>query len=113
MNNLVLSLAPKFAKLQTLILRQDVPRLTDDAVETIATYCHDLQILDLRKSSKLTDLSLYALAHGCQDLRRLNIGGCTAFSDIALAYLAGYCRKLKSLNLCGCVMAASDTALKV
>ena len=55
MNNLVLSLSPKFTKLQTLILRQDKPQLEDNAVETIANFCHDLQILDLSKSFKLTD----------------------------------------------------------
>ncbi|KAG6602148.1 F-box protein SKP2A, partial [Cucurbita argyrosperma subsp. sororia] len=113
MNNLVLSLVPKFAKLQTLILRQDKPQLADDAVDTIASYCRDLQVLDLRKSFKLSDRSLYALAHGCRDLKKLNISGCTSFSDTALAYLASYCRKLKVLNLCGCVKATSDTALQV
>jgi F-box and leucine-rich repeat protein 1 (S-phase kinase-associated protein 2) len=113
MNNLVLSLVPKFAKLQTLILRQDKPQLDDNAVGTIANFCHDLQILDLSKSFKLTDRSLYAIAHGCRDLTKLNISGCSAFSDNALAYLAGFCRKLKVLNLCGCVRAASDTALQV
>ncbi|KAI4337898.1 hypothetical protein L6164_016263 [Bauhinia variegata] len=112
MNELVLALAPKFTKLQTLILRQDKPQLEDIAVETIANYCPDLQILDLSKSFKLTDRSLYALAHGCPDLTKLNISGCSAFSDHALAYLASCCRKLKALNLCGCVKAASDTALQ-
>lgn len=112
MNNLVLSLAPKFTKLQTLILRQDKPQLEDNAVETIANFCHDLQILDLSKSFKLTDRSLYAIALGCRDLTKLNISGCSAFSDNALAYLASLCRKLKVLNLCGCVRAASDTALQ-
>lgn len=113
MNNLVLSLAPKFTKLQTLILRQNKPQLEDDAVETIAKCCHDLQILDLSKSFKLTDRSLYALAHGCPDLTKLNISGCVSFRDSALAYLASFCRSLKILNLCGCVQAASDTALQV
>ncbi|KAL2232313.1 F-box protein SKP2A-like [Sesamum indicum] len=112
MNNLVLSLVPKFTKLQVLILRQDTPQLQDDAVEKIATYCHDLQELDLSKSFRLTDRSLYALAHGCQDLVKLNISGCSAFSDSALGYLTGFCRKLKFLNLCGCVRAATDRALK-
>ncbi|KAL7262963.1 hypothetical protein ACSBR1_001182 [Camellia fascicularis] len=112
MNNLVLSLAPKFTKLQTLILRQDKPQLQDNAVETIAYCCHDLQDLDLSKSFKLTDRSLCALAHGCPNISKLNISGCSAFSDTTLAYLAGFCRKLKYLNLCGCVKAASDKALK-
>ncbi|RDX79996.1 F-box protein SKP2B, partial [Mucuna pruriens] len=103
MNNLVLSLIPKFAKLQTLILRQDKPQLEDNAVETIAKCCHELQILDLSKSFKLTDRSLYAIA-GCRDLTKLNISGCSAFSDNALAYLASFCRKLKVLNLCGCAI---------
>ncbi|XP_075495567.1 F-box protein SKP2A-like [Primulina tabacum] len=112
MNDLVLSLVPKFTKLQVLILRQDSPQLLDDAVETIAQYCSDLQELDLSKSFRLTDRSLYALAHGCPNLLKLNISGCSAFSDSAVGYLSGFCRKLKSLNLCGCAKAASDRALK-
>ena len=113
MNNMVLSLAPKFTKLRVLTLRQDKPQLDDDAVETIARNCHDLEDLDLSKSFKLGDRSLYALAHGCPNLTKLNISGCSAFSDSALEYLSGYCRRLKILNLCGCVKAASDKALKV
>ncbi|XP_031259075.1 F-box protein SKP2B-like [Pistacia vera] len=112
MNNLVLSLAPKFTKLQTLVLRQDKPQLEDNAVEAIANSCHDLQDLDLSKSFKLSDRSLCALALGCPNLIKLNISGCTAFSDHALAYLTEYCRKLKILNLCGCVKAATDYALQ-
>lgn len=113
MNSLVLSLVPKFTKLQTLILRQDKPQLQDNAVEAIANFCHDLQDLDLSKSFKLSDRSLYALAHGCPNLIKLNISGCSAFSDIALGYLASCCRKLKVLNLCGCVKTATDRALQV
>ncbi|KAK8552319.1 hypothetical protein V6N13_120729 [Hibiscus sabdariffa] len=112
MNNLVLSLAPKFTKLQTLILRQENPQLEDNAVETIADFCHDLQELDLSKSFKLSDRSLYALAHGCPNLKKLNISGCTSFSDEALEYLTKFCRELKILNLCGCVKAATDRALQ-
>uniref|UniRef100_A0A6N2MLJ7 Uncharacterized protein n=1 Tax=Salix viminalis TaxID=40686 RepID=A0A6N2MLJ7_SALVM len=112
MNNLVLSLAPKFTKLQTLVLRQDKPHPEDNAVETIASHCHDLQDLDLSKSFKLSDLSLYALAHGFPNLTKLNISGCTAFSDVSLEYLTEFCRKLKILNLCGCVKGATDRALQ-
>ncbi|XP_074263692.1 F-box protein SKP2A-like [Silene latifolia] len=112
MNEVVLTLAPKFTRLQTLILRQDKPQLEDNAIETVASFCHDLRELDLSKSFKLTDRSLYALAHGCPNLTKLNISGCTAFSDDAVAYLTSFCKKLKSLNLCGCVRAATDRALQ-
>lgn len=112
MNNLVLALAPKFTRLQTLVLRQDKPQLEDNAVEAISNFCHDLQELDLSKCVKLTDHSLYALAHGCPNLTKLNISACSAFSDDALAYLTSFCKKLKSLNLCGCVGAATDKALQ-
>ncbi|XP_022749178.1 F-box protein SKP2A-like isoform X1 [Durio zibethinus] len=112
MNNLVLSLSPKFTKLQTLILRQENPQLEDNAVETFANFCHDLQDLDLSKSFKLGDRSLYALAHGCPNLTKLNISGCASFSDEALEYLTKFCRKLKILNICGCVKAATDRALQ-
>ncbi|CAN0928533.1 F-box protein SKP2A [Linum grandiflorum] len=112
MNSLVLSLAPKLRNLQRLELRQGKPQLEDNAVETIASHCHDLQDLDLSKSFKLTDRSLYALAHGCRNLVKLNISGCTSFSDDGLEYLTGFCRKLKILNLCGCLRAATDHALQ-
>ncbi|KAK9096256.1 hypothetical protein Sjap_021753 [Stephania japonica] len=112
MNNLVLALAPKFTKLQVLSLRQTIPQLEDNAVESVANCCSELLDLDLSKSFKLTDRSLYALAHGCQRITKLNISGCTAFSDVALSYLSGFCRNLRSLNLCGCTKAASDRALK-
>ncbi|MFQ6662731.1 hypothetical protein Gotur_030482, partial [Gossypium turneri] len=104
MNNLVLSLAPKFTKLLTLVLRQENPQLEDTTVETIAKFCHDLQDLDLSKSFKLGDHSLYALAHGCRNLTKLNISGCTSFSDEGLEYLTKFCRKLKILNLYGCAI---------
>ncbi|XP_039122241.1 F-box protein SKP2A isoform X1 [Dioscorea cayenensis subsp. rotundata] len=112
MNNLVLSLAPRFTKLQSLSLRQNMPQLEDDAVETIANYCHDLHDLDLSKSLRLTDRALYALACGCPRLTKLNISGCSSFSDSALAYLTSFCRNLKCLNLCGCVKAATNRALQ-
>ncbi|PWA83343.1 F-box domain, Leucine-rich repeat domain, L domain-like protein [Artemisia annua] len=112
MNNLVLSVAPKFKNLRRLVLRQDKPQLVDNAVEVIANNCHGLEDLDLSKSFKLSDRSLYALAHGCPNLTKLNISGCSSFSDTAVAYLSSHCRKLKVLNLCGCVKAASDNALK-
>ncbi|KAK1300932.1 F-box protein SKP2A [Acorus calamus] len=112
MNNLVLSLAPKFTKLQSLTLRQNKAQLLDDAMEAIANNCRELRDLDLSKGHRLTDSSLYALAHGCPHLTKLNISGCSAFNDSALAYLASVCTKLKCLNLCGCVRAASDRALQ-
>uniref|UniRef100_A0A1D1XUG7 F-box protein SKP2A n=1 Tax=Anthurium amnicola TaxID=1678845 RepID=A0A1D1XUG7_9ARAE len=112
MNNLLLSLAPKFTKLHVLSLRQNKPQLEDDAVEAVASHCHDLHGLDLSKSLKLSDRSLYALAHGCPHLTTLNISGCSTFSDSALSYLASSCKNLKNLNLCGCVTAATDKALQ-
>ena len=112
MNSLVMSLVPKFTKLQVLNLRQNRPQLEDNAVEAIANYCHDLLDLDLCKSLRLCDSSLYALAHGCPNLVKLNISGCSAFSDSALAYLTSCCRNLKNINLCGCVRAATDRALQ-
>ncbi|KAE8783384.1 F-box protein SKP2A-like protein [Hordeum vulgare] len=113
MNELVISLAHKFPKLQVLSLRQIKPQLEDDAVEAVANSCHDLHELDLSRSFRLSDRSLYALAHGCPHLTRLNISGCSNFSDAALIYLTSQCKNLKCLNLCGCVRAATDRALQV
>ncbi|TVU19448.1 hypothetical protein EJB05_35598 [Eragrostis curvula] len=112
MNNLMISLAPKFTKLQVLTLRQNKAQLEDSAVEAVANYCHDLRELDLSRSFGLSDRSLYALAHGCPRLTKLNISGCSNFSDTALIYLTCRCKNLKYLNLCGCVKAATDRALQ-
>ncbi|GFQ01639.1 F-box protein skp2a [Phtheirospermum japonicum] len=117
MNNLALSLIPKFTKLHVLILRQDTPQLQDDAIDMIAAYCHDLRELDLSKSFRLTDRSLYALARGCPDLVKLNISGCTAFSDTALGYLTGVkslaygCPDLRALDLCGCLLITDESVV--
>jgi len=112
MNDLVMSLAHKFTKLQVLSLRQIRAQLEDSGVEAVANNCHDLRELDLSRSFRLSDLSLYALAHGCPHLTRLNISGCSNFSDSALVFLSSQCKNLKCLNLCGCVRAASDRALQ-
>ncbi|RVW21156.1 F-box protein SKP2B [Vitis vinifera] len=124
MNNLVLSLAPKFTKLQALTLRQDKPQLEDKAVEIIANYCHDLQDLDLSKSFKLSDSSLYALAHGCPNLTKLNISGwhcsqlqslnlgwCEDVSDAGVMSLAYGCPDLRALDLCGCVHITDESVI--
>lgn len=112
MNDLVISLAHKFTKLQVLSLRQIRPQLEDSGVEAVANHCHDLRELDLSRSFRLSDRSLYALAHGCPQLTRLNISGCSSFSDVALVFLSSQCGNLRCLNLCGCVRAASDRALQ-
>ncbi|KAL4279678.1 hypothetical protein GQ457_03G032190 [Hibiscus cannabinus] len=130
MNNLVLSLAPKFTKLQTLILRQENPQLEDSTVETIANFCHHLQETDLNKSFKfraLSDGSLYALACGCSDLTKLNIRGCTSFSqgrssigvqgpqltDRALQAIGRNCNMLQTLNLGWCDNVGDESSLRV
>jgi len=113
MNNLTISFAHKFTKLQVLTLRQIKPQLEDSAVEAVANYCHDLRELDLSRSFRLSDCSLYALANGCPRLTKLNISGCSSFSDSALIYLSCHCKSLKCLNLCGCVKAATDGSLQV
>ncbi|KAK6115614.1 hypothetical protein DH2020_007883 [Rehmannia glutinosa] len=130
MNNLVLSLVPKFTKLQFLILRQDTPKLQDDAVEKIASHCHDLQELDLSKSFSLTDRSLYAVAHGCPNLVKaasdralkaigyncdklqyLNLGWCDRVGDEGVKSLAYGCPDLRALDLCGCVLITDESVI--
>ncbi|KAL9996315.1 putative F-box domain, leucine-rich repeat domain superfamily, F-box-like domain superfamily [Helianthus debilis subsp. tardiflorus] len=116
-NNLVLSIVPKFTNLRDLDLsltlhKKRVPLLDDNAVETIANNCHDLEDLGLSLNCALGGRSLYALARGCPNLTKLDIGFCSAFSDHGLVFLSRNCRKLKILNLFGCYNAATNKALK-
>lgn len=111
MSKLLLSIAPKFTRLQSLNLRQNQHQLDDQAVEMVAKYCHDLRALDLSNSTQLTDRSINALALGCNQLEKLNISGCSKVTDSALIFLAAKCNRLRHLNLCGCCRAASDTVL--
>lgn len=111
MSKLLPSIAPKFARLQSLNLRQNQHQLDDQAVEMVAKYCHDLRALDLSNSTQLTDTSIDALARGCNHLEKLNISGCSKVTDSALIFLAAKCNRLRHLNLCGCCPAASDRAL--
>ncbi|KAL0432250.1 UNVERIFIED_CONTAM: F-box protein SKP2A [Sesamum latifolium] len=118
MNDLVLSLVPKFTKLEVLILRQDTPQLQDDAVEKIATHCHDLQELDLSKSFRLTDHSLAAsdralkaIGYNCNKLQSLNLGWCDRVGDEGVKSLAYGCPDLRALDLCGCVLITDDSVI--
>ncbi|KAI8531463.1 hypothetical protein RHMOL_Rhmol11G0138700 [Rhododendron molle] len=119
MNNMVLSLAPKFTKLQTLILRQDKPQLQDNTVEVISSYCHELQDLALCFSwlmaigdncNELLSLNLGWLAYGCPDLRAVVLCGCVLITDDSVIALANnylhlrspglyYCQNIKDSNV--------------
>lgn len=112
MNDLALSIAPKFTKLQSLTLRQSKSQLEDNAIEAIAYYCHDLTELDLSGSYKINDWSLFELSSGCPDLTKLNLSGCSKLTENGLRSLSSF-KHLKWLNLCGCVSATTDTALDV
>ncbi|KMZ73677.1 hypothetical protein ZOSMA_144G00400 [Zostera marina] len=61
MNDLVVSIAPNFAKLQSLTLSQTNPQLEDSAIEVIASCCNDIIELDISGSLNLTDWSLFLL----------------------------------------------------
>ncbi|KAI8531464.1 hypothetical protein RHMOL_Rhmol11G0138700 [Rhododendron molle] len=99
MNNMVLSLAPKFTKLQTLILRQDKPQLQDNTVEAIGDNCNEL-----------LSLNLGWLAYGCPDLRAVVLCGCVLITDDSVIALANnylhlrspglyYCQNIKDSNV--------------
>ncbi|KMZ60105.1 hypothetical protein ZOSMA_60G00490 [Zostera marina] len=113
-NDLVVSVAPNFAKLQSLTLSQTNSLLEDSAIEVIASCCNNLIELDISGSLNLTDWLLFLLtqASGCPDLAKLNISRCLSFTESGLRCLSR-CKHMKSLNLCCCSRATTDTALDI
>uniref|UniRef100_A0A0E0DRL7 F-box/LRR-repeat protein 15-like leucin rich repeat domain-containing protein n=1 Tax=Oryza meridionalis TaxID=40149 RepID=A0A0E0DRL7_9ORYZ len=103
MNNLMISLAHKFTKLQVLTLRQNIPQLEDSAVEAaIARNCGQLQSLNLGWCEDVTDKGVTSLASGCPDLRALDLCGCVLITDESVVALATGCPHLRSLGLYYC-----------
>ncbi|KAL0755305.1 hypothetical protein Bca101_092973 [Brassica carinata] len=96
MNSLVLSLAPKFINLQTLILRQDKPELEDNAVDAIENHCHELQ--ESLISAKVKPLGQYTFNVKDPLLTRLVI----LLADESVVALADWCIHLRSLGLYYC-----------
>ncbi|KAJ0170131.1 hypothetical protein K1T71_014059 [Dendrolimus kikuchii] len=118
-------------KLKSFICR-GCKNVNDRAVSCLATYCPDLEVLNVQGCdiltddsitklgpcmrrlcvsgcSRLTDASLLALASRCPDLVTLELAQCTQLTDAGFQALARSCRLLERMDLEECVLITDAT----
>ena len=61
-----------------------------------------LTTLNLTYCSKITDAALEPVASGCKQLTKLNLAYCSNITDAAVVAVASGCPQLSSLSLFGC-----------
>ena len=86
-------------------------RMEDNAIQAIASHCHQLSRLQLTGCVRITDAAILGpnddsgrvgLAEGCPQLRRLLLRGCREITDAGMLKLAQGCSGLRELCLSGC-----------
>ncbi|XP_014664148.1 PREDICTED: F-box/LRR-repeat protein 20-like [Priapulus caudatus] len=86
-------------RLRVLVI-DECPSLTDDALEQIAQQCPLLAKLQLVGSMNVTDDGLVAFSKGCLSLLSLNVA-MTTIGDHAIAEITTRCRSLQNLTISG------------
>lgn len=96
--------------------------MTNDSLQAIKRYCHNLSLLSLEGCVRITDVGLLNLLDpsppptssalspsragggGPSKLRVLNLSGCSQFSDVILSKIAACCPELELLHLAHCFL---------
>ncbi|XP_046363351.1 protein AMN1 homolog isoform X2 [Haliotis rufescens] len=93
-----LSKCPQLKKIDLNSIKESRTAVTTQGITALSQYCHQLQVVYVRRCVNLTDDALIALSQNCPQLRDLNIGGCPNITDRTLTALGQYSHFLKSLN---------------
>jgi len=88
-------------KLRKLNLSQFENRLTDEVVQSVATYCRDLVHLDVRGCNAVSDAAIIRVAQSCPRLLFLNLS-LTKITDSTLEKIGKHCSNLRVLRIVGC-----------
>nr|XP_054750628.1 F-box/LRR-repeat protein 20-like [Lytechinus pictus] len=76
--------------------------VTDDALNTFADNCRNIEVLNLEDCKRITDHTAQSLSRFSKKLSQLNMVSCTAITDNALKYLSDGCHVLSHLNISWC-----------
>jgi len=85
-------------------------RVTDYTLRTLGTYCHSLEMVNLKGMGTLTDAGVEALTKGCPRIRVMGLASCNALGDVSLEALASHCPRLERLDLF-CVHRITDEGM--
>jgi len=84
-------------------------RLSDRAVETIASRLSRLQHLSLCYVFRVTDIALQAISKSLSDLRSLDVSHCLKITDLGISKIVDNLLELSELRLCSCKQFTSET----
>jgi len=63
--------------------------VSDNSLRVIATYCKNIQVLDLGGCTKITNTGLLLISWGLNNMKSINLRSCWQISDSGICHLAG------------------------
>ncbi|KAF9329515.1 Antagonist of MEN (Mitotic Exit Network) [Podila minutissima] len=92
------------------IVLHKLKTLEDQDIMPLASWFHNLQVVEFYICEKLTDSIVVAIAENCPQLQHLLMPGCAKVTDVGIGKIALNCPRMKHLDLRAC-SAVSDESL--
>ncbi|KAF8930946.1 Antagonist of MEN (Mitotic Exit Network) [Haplosporangium bisporale] len=92
------------------IVLHKLKTLEDQDIMPLASWFHNLQVIEFYICEKLTDSIVVAIAENCPQLQNLLMPGCAKVTDVGIGKVALNCPRMKHLDLRAC-SAVSDESL--
>jgi len=96
-------LAKRYPHLQTIKFSNGLALTGGAAFVSLATWCPNLECVDLSFCTDFNDEGLDALGATCSKLRVLSLAHCIHLTDVGFGAIAAHCPNLESLDLSYCV----------
>ncbi|KAF9360032.1 Antagonist of MEN (Mitotic Exit Network) [Mortierella sp. AD094] len=87
--------------------------IEDHDIMPLATWFHNLQILEFYICEKLTDKIVVAVAENCPQLQQLLMPGCAKVTDVGISQIALRCPRMKHLDLRACSNVSDESLILV
>ena len=76
--------------------------ITQVAAHSIAQYCRNITVLDMRYCISLGDENVRKIALYCSELQALNLSLCFNVTDVSIKYILQFCVHLRHLYIVHC-----------
>ncbi|KAG0034578.1 Antagonist of MEN (Mitotic Exit Network) [Podila clonocystis] len=95
------------------IVLHKLKTLEDHNIMPLASWFHNLQVVEFYICEKLTDSIVVAIAENCPLLQHLLMPGCAKVTDVGIGKIALNCPRMKHLDLRACSSVSDESLILV
>ncbi|KAG0026530.1 Antagonist of MEN (Mitotic Exit Network) [Podila clonocystis] len=95
------------------IVLHKLKTLEDHDIMPLASWFHNLQVVEFYICEKLTDSIVVAIAENCPLLQHLLMPGCAKVTDVGIGKIALNCPRMKHLDLRACSSVSDESLILV